>query len=128
MNTREPAQKRWARKKMKPNNLTIFDQAEREATEGMELSYRNAPSRWKVNAQKVLRELCLNQPKFNTDEFWYALDDKGINTGEPRALGAIIKGAARAGMIRKTGEFVESARRHKAPIPVWESLIYKGRP
>lgn len=105
---------------------SIFDQAQRQAQEGINISYANAPSEWKKICRETLVELCTSKSEFTTDELWERLADKGIHTGEPRALGAIIQGAHRSGMIKKTGHYLPSHRRHNAPIPIWQSLIYKG--
>lgn len=104
---------------------SIFDQADRQAVEGMELSYRHAPTYWKEAAREALHELCRRQAEFTTDELWEILGQKGVHTGEPRALGAIIKGASRAGLIVATGKYVASGRRHNAPITLWASNIFR---
>jgi hypothetical protein len=108
-----------------PRRLSIFDQQERKAVEGIELSYRNAPTYWKSAAAKTLRELCKLKSEFTADDFWELLATKGIHTGEPRALGAVIRGAERSGMIKATGNYLPSRRRHKSPIMLWQSNIYR---
>lgn len=62
--------------------------------------------------------------RFTTDEMWAHLDDVGAWTPEPRAIGAVIRNASRAHLIRQTGQYVPSARPecHARPIPVWERI------
>lgn len=107
---------------------TIFDQfnkAEREKQEGINLSYAHADSVWKKTVREVLLEICKSKAEFTTDILWDKLGELGVHTGEPRALGAIIQGAHRSGMIKPTGKYVPSYRRHKSPIILWQSLIHE---
>jgi len=106
-------------------NISIFDQAERAKQQGIEASYQHAPSIWKNAAVEALMTLANGKPEFTTDELWDLLAEKGVHTGEPRALGSIMQSARRAGMIKLTGKYVSSYRRHKAPIILWQSNIYK---
>lgn len=118
---------RWQQAKAKVNNsASLFDQAEQKKQEGINLSYSHTDSYWKNAVREVLRTICLNSPEFCTDEVWDKLGELGIHTGEPRALGAIIQGAHRSGMIKPTGQYVPSYRRHNSPIILWQSMIYKG--
>lgn len=117
---------RWKPLKQKPaGQMSVFDLAERKKQDGINLSYSHADSVWKEVVRDVLREICNSKPEFTTDEIWDKLAARGIHTGEPRALGAIIQGAHRSGMIKPTGNYAQSYRRHKAPIILWQSLIYK---
>lgn len=118
---------RWAKPKtIRPNQKSIFDQSEAAKQRGIELSYRNAPTYFKNAAREALHDILKSQPEFSADDIWIALGEKGITTGEPRALGAIIQGAARAGLIKPTGNYVKSIRRHGSPIPLWISNIYEA--
>jgi hypothetical protein len=117
---------RWAKRPpIKPErNISLFDQAQRKAQEGIEVSYRHADSYWKDAVSQVVRELALTCQEFNTDLVWLEMDKLGIYTGENRALGAIIQAAHRSGMIQPTGQYKPSYRRHNAPIITWHSNIY----
>lgn len=106
-------------------NMSIFDQAERAKQQGIEASYQHAPSIWKKAASDALMALAKSKPEFTTDELWDLLAEQGVHTGEPRALGAIMQSAHRSGMIKSTGKYVASYRRHKAPIILWQSNIYQ---
>ncbi len=106
-------------------NISIFDQAERAKQQGIEASYQHATSIWKNAAVEALMTLAKAKPEFTTDELWDLLAEKGVHTGEPRALGSIMQSAHLSGMIKSTGKYVPSYRRHKAPIILWQSNIYK---
>jgi hypothetical protein len=108
----------------KPQRISLFDKAERAKQEGIEASYQHAPSIWKQAASDALMALAKSKPEFTTDELWDILAKQGIHTGEPRALGSIMQSAHRSGMIKSTGKYVASYRRHKAPIILWQSNIY----
>lgn len=105
--------------------ISLFDQAERAKQQGIEASYQHAPSVWKQAASEALMTLAKSKPEFTTDELWDLLAERGVHTGEPRALGAIMQSAHRSGMIKSSGKYVASYRRHKAPIILWQSNIYK---
>lgn len=125
---------RWKTKKPKPYNPTvsIFDQkldtkAKIRAQRGIESSYANADTYWKNKAREALLHIAENYRELTSDMVMAYLAQLGVHTGEPRALGAIIQGASRSGMITKTGQYRESYRRHNAPIPVWKSNIFKEK-
>lgn len=105
--------------------ISLFDKAERAKQQGIEASYQHAPSIWKQAASDALMKLAKTKAEFTTDELWDLLAEQGVHTGEPRALGAIMQSAHRSGMIKATGKYVPSYRRHKAPIILWQSNIYK---
>jgi hypothetical protein len=48
----------------------------------------------------------------------------GFPECDARALGPVIMRSARAGLIRKTGRYVQCSRpsRHAAPVAVWERV------
>ena len=108
---------------------SIFDQAERQKQEGIEVSYRNAESVWKKAATARLRWLAENCQEFTSDQVVIYLDEQGITTGNNSALGAIFQAAARMGLIQPTGYYKESTRpkRHQAPVRIWRSNVFKPK-
>lgn len=82
----------------------------------------NADSDWKDEAYRVVAALAAHRPRFTTDDVWGRLS--GVGTHEPRAMGAIMRQAARDGLIRATSEYQQSGRVacHARPLRVWESL------
>ena len=124
--------KRWAIKPrsnvLSNKQRSIFDQAERKKQEGINLSYRNTTTIWKEAAADALLHVAKNYFEFTSDAIWDRLASQGIHTGENRALGAVIQGGVRAGVIEFTGEYKPTVRPigHKGPKAVWRSRIYAG--
>lgn len=67
--------------------------------------------------------------EFTTDSVWDMLAQlfPQYATHEPRAMGAVMRRAAREGKIIPTDEYWKSTRAecHRRPLTVWESLIYE---
>ena len=105
---------------------TDEETADEAATAGMEQAYRNSTTDYKRAARERLSYLIREYNKFTSDDIINHLNRIGI-VGNHSALGAMIKGAERAGLITATGEYRESnrAERHKAPVRVWKSNIIK---
>lgn len=78
---------------------------------------------WLTTARQWITDLPPGY-RFTTDELWHYLGGTDLTTHEPRALGAVIRGAKTAGEIRGTGRYVTSIRPecHARPIPVWERV------
>lgn len=85
----------------------------------------NAHDEWLATADRIVRHLAAVGLPFTTDDVWSRLDARGVTTHEPRALGAVIRKAARRGLIATTGDYRKSVRPecHARPVAVW-----KGRP
>jgi hypothetical protein len=69
------------------------------------------------HAEVMARALARSHLPFTTDDLWDVVDAPR----EPRAMGAVITRLARAGVIRKTGRYVQSSRRanHARPLCEW---------
>ncbi|MFD3464838.1 hypothetical protein ACFWWM_00425 [Streptomyces sp. NPDC058682] len=79
----------------------------------------NADNAWKSYALGFIAELSAAMDEFTTDDLW----DAGlIKPREPRALGPVMRRAAKRGLIATTGEFKASRYRNCAPLPVWASV------
>lgn len=79
----------------------------------------NADDSWKKYALGFVAELSAELDEFTTDDLW----DAGlIKPREPRALGPVMRRAAKRGLIATTGEFRKSRYRNCAPLPVWASV------
>ncbi len=87
----------------------------------------HADPEWKVRALDAINTCALSFPHFTTDAVW-ALLDGGPETHERRALGAVMRDAARRGWIESTERTEQAARvvAHQRPQRVWHSLIYGG--
>jgi hypothetical protein len=109
---------------------TIFDQvdeAELAKQRGMELVYRHADSVWKRRASEVILRVASRQHELTSDDIIIPLEREGVVTGDLRALGMIMQCAARMGILQSAERWIPCRRkqRHKAPVQVWQSKIYK---
>ena len=85
----------------------------------------NANPDWKKHAYTAIEHLARMRPQFTTDDVWQYMADRDIVAPhEPRALGAIMVAAAKAGLIAPTDRYTPSARPecHRRPIKIWRSL------
>lgn len=91
------------------------------AQEGMARAERAADPDWLQAAKRVVWQLCREGSPFTTDAVWYRLEALGVRTGEPRALGAVMKAASSAGFISATGGYFKSTRPecHSRPLALW---------
>lgn len=80
----------------------------------------NAPDGWIEDAVNAIRHVSLNQQTLTSDDIWPLV----VTPPEPRAMGAAFTEAARRGVIRKTGQMVNSRRPecHSRPVAVWEVM------
>ncbi|MEU9058980.1 hypothetical protein AB0D13_08925 [Streptomyces sp. NPDC048430] len=79
----------------------------------------NADADWKRYALGFVAEVSADLDEFTTDDLW----DAGlIKPHEPRALGPVMRRAAKRGLIATTGDFRKSRYRNCAPLPVWASV------
>lgn len=76
-----------------------------------------APPDWLWSARNLIERLAATGEPFTTDDVWQALPQPP----EPRAIGALIRAAAKAGKIRRVG-WRESSRPecHRRPVAMWE--------
>ena len=83
----------------------------------------HAPERWLQRAHDTVQLVALARFDFTTDHVWDALGED--RPPEPRALGAVMKGMARDGLIRATGEYRKSVRVdcHARPVAVWRVCL-----
>lgn len=82
----------------------------------------NADETWVREAERIISLVVRRQRLFTTDDLWEA----GLpSPREPRALGAVMREAARLGICEATGEYRRSERAacHTRPIRVWKSLV-----
>lgn len=79
---------------------------------------------WKERAYAIVAHLSSVLPEFTTDNVWYQLASDGMETHENRAMGAIMRKAARAGLIEPTGRYAQSSRRvcHSRPMMIWRAV------
>lgn len=92
---------------------------------------KNANEAWIEFMLGIHRLTAIHTPKFTSEDVRERYDedrseDKPV-THEPRAIGAVMRRAAKYGWCRPTDEYVRSRYRHCAPLLVWESLICEKR-
>ena len=80
-----------------------------------------ADQRWMESCHEIIRLLAFSGNKFTTDHVWQMLEERGLSTKEPRAMGAAIRKLANKKVIVGTGEYWNSARPecHSRPVKVW---------
>jgi hypothetical protein len=83
----------------------------------LELVECGTPLSWLIAARAAVNELAATGTPWNSDDVW----DRVGQPPEPRALGAVIRAASKAGTIRATGEYTQSRRPecHARPIMGW---------
>lgn len=93
-------------------------QARDEAIERVDA---HANTDWKAAAWNALLTVAERRRPFTTQDVWDAIDPN-CTTHEPRAMGALIQQAHRAGICRPTDRWVQSTRvvAHARPMRVWE--------
>ena len=109
------------------NQPSLFDalkgiEARDTALEAVE---DHANPAWKEHAETAIRFLARSRQTFTTDDVWEHLHQRGHEfPHEPRALGALMRNAAHAGLIVATDRVIPSQRPecHRRPIRVWRSL------
>ena len=81
-----------------------------------------APEDWKALADAAVLRCAETFDYFTSDDVWEALD---VVPPEPRALGAVMASARRAGTIAPTDRVTRSYRPtcHARPVRVWRSLL-----
>jgi hypothetical protein len=110
---------------MNEPSLFDYERARQERDAAIQRVDSNAADQWKENVDVVIRALAFTTDEFTTDDVWQLLADWQIEAPhEPRALGAAMTRAAKAGVIVATDRVRNSERAvcHAAPKRVWKSL------
>ena len=97
--------------------------AEAARDEAIDRVEANANDEWLAKARQAVLWLAHNRDEWTTDDMWSLLDGCGVHTSEPRAMGAVMRWAARSGLVSKTDRVVNSRRAecHARPVAVWKS-------
>jgi hypothetical protein len=94
--------------------------AERQRDEAIAQAEANADVEWRDTALRFLRRYAEAHTTVFVDDLWAA----GMpRPREARALGAVMKRAAREGLIENTGSGRPSIASNLAMKPVWRSLV-----
>jgi hypothetical protein len=103
------------------SEITSRNDQQTDLFEAIALVYSHASNTWKEEADQVVRHLCKTRQFFSADD---VLEQIKSTTPDNRALGQVMKDAARNGLIRSTGRYEQSriAKRHRRPVAIWESI------
>lgn len=101
-----------------------YGTVEQTRDQGIELVHRNADTAWKRAARERLQEVIRTHETFTADDILINLEERGIVTGDTRAIAAILIAARKAGQIEATDNFTPTKRpaSHKRPIRVWRVI------
>ena len=90
---------------------------------GVEQARRNADQVWRRTATEVLEQVAASRDHFTADDLWDLLEPLGLDTHDHRAMGSVLRDAARRGVITKTNTTRPSARstRNGGDVRVWSS-------
>lgn len=90
---------------------------------GMSRAWEHADSDWRTAALAIVLDLARTTSTFTTDSVWEELDALGFKTHEHRAMGPVMRQAAKHNWIAKTDRVVPTMRPHanRRPIAVWQS-------
>lgn len=80
-----------------------------------------ADPRWIDTCTKIVRHLASLGGRFTTDDVWDLLEETGLSTKEPRAMGAVVRKLSSDRVIVGAGEYWVSRRPecHQRPVKVW---------
>lgn len=83
----------------------------------------NADDRWRAAAREAVRAVAERGGYFTTDDVWHELERTGSVTHDGRALGSVVKWAAKQGLCAGTDEYRPSRRPecHQRPVKVWRA-------
>lgn len=76
---------------------------------------------WRMMALAAVKRTCLTLDEFIVDDVWRIADLP--RTREDRALGPVMRAAARSQWCSKTDRMRPSIRSHLSGKPVWRSLL-----
>ena len=82
----------------------------------------HADPQWIAKANEALGILIKNNQEFTSDQVWKLLDDWQVpRPHAPSAMGSIMRRAALAKRIKKTGRFIPSTQgtNHQRDVAVW---------
>jgi hypothetical protein len=98
-------------------------EGERRRDDAIDRVDENAQKDWKDAARVAVAALASLKDTFTTDDVWKLLETQGYQTHEPRALGAVMRRAARNGLIESTDRTRLSERPecHRRPVRIWRS-------
>lgn len=101
------------------SQLTIFDAIQQRDTAIAQIE-RATKQTFTDSATNAVKTVGRMRQLFTTDDVWnWLAQHAGEIAHDNRAIGPVMSKLAKANVIRPTGEYRPSVRRHCAPIRVW---------
>jgi len=117
--------------RQQPSNTTNDKQGQTKMTTATDTRNKaiaqvatNTDPTWAAQTMLIIKQIATNTFDFTTDDIWQQLSETSLPTPhEPRALGAVMIAAHRAGIITATDKYRQSTRPecHARPIRVWQA-------
>jgi hypothetical protein len=106
---------------------------EANKADAMQRVWDHANDHWKQLAYEAVQQLARTRQWFTTDDVWQVLATSDAATHEHRAMGAVMRRAAKAGLIAKTDRVLPTTRpcANCRPVAIWHSALASttaGRP
>ncbi len=112
-----------------PDQLDMFGKAKADRDRGMRQvdqaqgggEHDHDGQAWREYASEFVIQYLHDHAELFVDDLW----DAGLEPPpSPRALGPVMLSLARAGLMRKSGEWRPSVRSRLGPKPVWLSQVH----
>lgn len=107
--------------------MTDLATARIERETGMAAALDHAESEvpdWAAVALAFVHKYARSHRQFIAEDCIEAAVEWGLAVPVPKAFGPVFRSAARVGIVTKIG-YVQSARRHLSPTPLWSSNVFK---
>lgn len=105
---------------------SLLDTPEETTEAAIQRSRDGTPSRLRAEAYAAVERAATRARFLTVDDVRDELEAAGqADYFDLRALGPVLRQAARAGVVVATTEYAPSRRRHSSPLRVWRSLRYR---
>ena len=105
----------------------LFDKklSEQKRDQSIDLVEKGADSQWKKEVETAIQKIVRIRETFTTDDVWAAMPEGIRDDVEPRAMGAMMRNAAKSGLCVALSQWKPSVRVccHRRPLRVWRSLV-----
>jgi len=105
------------------NEQPTLDDALKARDRALHLVEAHVDEEWLNEALEAVYRTAERLPYLISDDVWHS---NLSGTTELRALGPVMRRAARLGWISKTDRLAPSARSHGSGKPIWRSHLFMG--
>ncbi len=93
--------------------------------DAIQRSKDHANPEWFETALSIVENVSKSNPEFTIDQIWKELEGRSVETHDASAMGAVMKEAAKRGLIVNTKTMRPSERKstHGRYIFIWKSLL-----